>query len=441
MQAMIVPSNRLLFWVAMLLPFAVLGALVPTAVGTSVTLLVGLLGVAILDAARGLRRLNGVHVALPALVRLSCERPGEITLRIRNESRKSRRMRIGLPLAESFRSDDDLTVLLPAGARESSCRWHCRPTVRGCFSLDSCYFEMPSPLGFWLARGRAASECELRVYPDLLKERRSLAALFLNRGTFGMHLQRMVGQGREFEHLREYIPGDSYEDIHWKATAKRGRPVTKLHQIERTQEVYVVIDSSRLSARPIRDEPVLERFLTAALVLCLAAERQGDLFGVLAFADKVGRFIRAGGGHGHYNACRDTLYTLQPRIVSPDFEDLCSFVRLNLRRRALLLILTDLSDPALAEGFARNVDMIGRQHLVLVNTILPPGVGPLFAGEPVADPRQLYERLGGQILWNELRELERTLRRRGVELSSITDEKMATHLVTQYLNVKRRQIL
>src|SRR5204863_1117351 len=91
---------------------------------------------------------------------------------------------------------------------------------------------------------------EIRVYPNLLNERKNLAALFLHRGSFGMHAQRQIGKGRDFEKLREYIPGDSYDEVHWKATAKRGRPVTKIFQIERTQEVYVIIDASRLSARP-----------------------------------------------------------------------------------------------------------------------------------------------------------------------------------------------
>jgi len=93
---------------------------------------------------------------------------------------------------------------------------------------------------------------EIRVYPNLHPERRNLAGLFLNRGAFGIHAQRQVGKGRDFEKLREYIPGDSYDEIHWKATAKRGHPVTKVFQVERTQEIVVVIDSSRLSAKSYR---------------------------------------------------------------------------------------------------------------------------------------------------------------------------------------------
>ena len=84
----------------------------------------------------------------------------------------------------------------------------------------------------------------------------------------------------------------------------------------------------------------LERFLTAALVLGLAAEQQGDLFGLVAFSDKIESFVRAKNGKAHYSACRDALYTLQPRIVTPDFEELCTFLRLRLRRRGNLFRTT-----------------------------------------------------------------------------------------------------
>src|SRR6185312_13308872 len=196
------------------------------------------------------------------------------------------------------------------------------------------------------------AQSEIRVYPNLLGERKNLAALFLNRGAFGLHAQRQVGKGRDFEKLREYVPGDGYDEIHWKATARRGKPITKVFQIEKTQEVYVIVDASRLSARKpdenAETNSVLERFVTAALVLGLAAEQQGDLFGLLTFTDKVETFVRAKNGDAHYNTCRDALYTLEPKIVTPDFDELCTFLRLRLRRRALLVFLTALDDPAVA---------------------------------------------------------------------------------------------
>jgi uncharacterized protein (DUF58 family) len=288
-------------------------------------------------------------------------------------------------------------------------------------------------------------QSEIRVYPNLSNDRKNLSALFLNRGQFGLHAQRQVGKGRDFEKLRDYIPGDGYDEIHWKATARRGKPVTKLFQIEKTQEVYVIVDRSRLSARPpgqsIDGASALERFVTAALVLGLAAEQQGDLFGLLAFGDKVEKFVRAKNGQAHYNACREALYTLQPGAVTPDFDELCTFIRLRLRRRALLIFLTALDDPAVSESFVRSLRLIRRQHLILVNMLQPPGVRPLFSNPGVAGLDDIYEELGGHLRWQKLRELQKILRRLGVQFSLLKNERMSAELVSQYLSVKQRQLL
>ena len=283
---------------------------------------------------------------------------------------------------------------------------------------------------------------EVRVYPNLLRERDSAAAIFLNRGVFGIHAQRQIGKARDFEHLREYIVGDNYEDIHWKATAKRGHPVTKIFQIERTQEVYVVIDASRLSARLAPGgSTILERFITAGLVLGMAAEQQGDLFGLITFSDRIENFVRAKSGQTHYNLCRDAIYALQPRQITPDFDELAGFIRLRLRRRALLVFLTSLDDPVLAESFVRDMDLICRQHVILVNMMQTPEIAPMFSGPPAARVDDLYRHLGGHILWHNLRELQKKLQRRGVRFSLIENERLSAQLITQYLSVKQRQVL
>jgi uncharacterized protein (DUF58 family) len=274
-----------------------------------------------------------------------------------------------------------------------------------------------------------------------LAERRNITALFLRRGLFGFRQHRQIGKGREFEKLREYIPGDGVEDVHWKATAKRGQPVTKVFQIERTQEVYVVVDFSRLSARSSAGVPMLERFINASLILCLAAARQNDLFGLITFSNNVQRFVRAKNGKAHYDVCRDAIYTLQPQAVTPDFEDLFTFLRLRLRRRALLVFFTALDDPALAENFVEHVNLLTRQHLVLVNMIQPPEAQPLFVSPEVADLDDVYRRLGGHLVWSELQEIRKRLQRLGAEFSLIAADRLAAEAVNRYLQVKQRQLL
>src|SRR5438128_8161577 len=475
---MMVPQSRLLLWIGVVvLPFAGVAAVAPEAAVLAGLLIAAVVALALLDAALAQTSLEGIRVELPAVVRLSKDRAGFIEVRIQNENQRAKRLRLGLAFPREVHSpEEDLWTMLPAGSAWSRMAWPCTPLKRGNYRLENCYLQAESPWGFWAVRAERPARAEIRVYPNLLTERKGVAALFLNRGGLGAHAQRQVGKGRDFEKLREYVHGDSFDDIHWKATAKRGRPVTKVFQIERTQEVYVIIDSSRLSARvqspnvessvvsrqwsraengarvqpttdhgqrtpdEIRSETtVLERFITAALILGLAAEQQGDLFGLLTFSDKVQKFVRAKSGKAHYAACREAIYALQPQIVTPDFDELCGFVRLRLRRRALLVFLTSLDDPVLAESFVRNLELICRQHLILVSMLQPPGVRPLFSDANVSSLDQVYQQLGGHILWHKLCELEKVLQRRGVRFSLLQNENLSAQLVTQYLNVKQRQ--
>ncbi len=143
------------------------------------------------------------------------------------------------------------------------------------------------------------------------------------------------------------LPGTVTTPFIGKQRAHRGHPITKVFQVERTQEVYVIVDASRLTGRLQNpDEPAqgtrLDRYIAAALLLGLAAEKQGDLFGLLTFSDSILSFVRARNGKEHYNACREALYRLEPQAVSPDFEEVASYIRLRLRRRALLVFMMTL---------------------------------------------------------------------------------------------------
>ena len=445
---MIVPRSRLLFWVAaVILPFSLLAAVVPASAAISLCIIGIFLLLAITDAVGGRQSVVNISVELPAIVRMSKDRGAKVELRILNPDQRPKTLRIALPWPREIKADDEeISADLPENSEWSRVTVPCTPLQRGSYRLESAYIEGGSPFGLWAARRTVPVQSEIRVYPNLLGERKNLAALFLNRGSFGIHAQRQLGKGRDFEKLREYVPGDGYDEIHWKATARRGRPITKVFQIEKTQEVYVIVDASRLSARKPQqasagDSTILERFVTASLILGLAAEQQGDLFGLLTFADKVGGFVRAKNGQAHYSACRDTLYTLQPKITTPDFDELCTFIRLRLRRRALLVFLTALDDPAIAESFVRNMELIRRQHLVLVNMVRPPGVTPAFANPEVADVDDLYRHLGGHLQWQKLRELQKVLQRRGVRFSLLDNERLSTELVSQYISVKQRQLL
>ena len=171
----------------------------------------------------------------------------------------------------------------------------------------------------------------------------------------------------------------------------------KQYRVEHAQEVYAVIDRSRLSARA----GILESYVDAALHLALVAERQGDRFGLVSFSDRARRFVRARSGLDHFRLCRETIYNLRAERVSPDFRDVFTSLQLNLRRRALLIFFTSLDDALLAETSTRG------SH---------GGAPPRGAGERGARPRhaaalrarprgsgRAYRGLAGQMLCHRMR--------------------------------------
>jgi uncharacterized protein (DUF58 family) len=432
---MIVPSPRaLLAATFVILPVATLAGIAPALALPCTAALALCCAAFVADALLSRQRVAAVGASGPALLRLTKDVRADVTLTLENRLAQAMSVRAGLVMPEGVASErlTDSVTLQPG---RSALGWPCTGATRGDHALRDLYVETPSPLGLWLARARLPLECNLRVYPNLRD--RATAALFLRAPNAGMRIHRQVGKGREFERLREYIPGDSFEDIHWKATAHRRSPVVKLYQVEHAQEVYVVVDASRLSAR----EQILEGYVTAALHIALAAERQGDRFGLITFSDRPHRLLRARSGMDHFRLCREAIYNLQARRVSPDFSELFTSIQLNLRRRSLLIVFTSLDDPLLAETFAREVPLVARRHLVLVNAMRTAGMRPLFESGAPPDVESAYHALAGQMLWNKMHELQIALRNRGVRLSVVDPQDVKAQATSAYLEIKRRQLL
>jgi uncharacterized protein (DUF58 family) len=419
---MIAPRNRLILLSAcVVVPLLTAMWIAPSLAVALSAVLVILVAGAVADAVLGARTLAEVAVEFPPGGRWTKDREAKLAIKLEKAPP-------GLQVSADF-PKEILWRDLQAG------EFSCTPQKRGDYQLTQCYLECPSPLQLWSIRSIRPIRTLIRVYPNLRHDK--AAAAFLRRSLGGMHLQRQLGKGREFEKLRDYAPGDSFDEIHWKATARRGHPISKQFQIERTQEVYVVIDSSRLTARG----EALEQFVTAALVLAIAADRQGDHFGLITFSDKVEQFVRARSGMSHFLACRNAIYDLQPRPVSPSFEEVFSFIQTRLQRRALLIFLTALDDPLLSETFSHHCGVVARRHLVIVATAQQGAAQPLFAGDLPADTDEVYQRLASHLAFRDRLELKKKIERQGLKFAVLRPGSISADLAALYLSVKRSQAL
>jgi uncharacterized protein (DUF58 family) len=450
MNALVPHPKLLLFAALVVVPCLTLAVSVPSLQTPTVVLLIVFVLLVALDATSAHESIRDLAVSMPETVRMSVDRDESLSMTVSGNSGPSRRsIRIGLPVpVDALRLFEEIQTVRLSEADSHRVPWSCHALARGRHMLSACCLEGQSRMGLWLGRRQLPLSTEVRVYPNINNERKPMAAFFLRREGLGAHAQRQVGKGRDFEKLREYVPGDGYDEIHWKATAKRGSPITKVFQVERTQEVYIAIDSSRLSARQsvtgggaTYGDPALDRYITAALVMAMVTQRMGDMFGLITFSDKVHTLLRARGGRDHFNACREALYELQPDRVSPDFQELATTLRLRLRRRALIIFLTALDDPILAESFAESMTLINRQHLILVNVMPPNGTAQVFSNPAVDDAGDVYSALAGHLRWHDLQALQGRLHRQGVPLHVVDDARLCPQLVSQYMTVKARQQL
>jgi uncharacterized protein (DUF58 family) len=432
---MIVPAPRLLIVTACVVaPCLAVAVFAPPTAPAMLAVVAVAAMLAGFDAHRGRQRARGLELGVPESVRWTQSRPARLTATLANRDPQPQKLRLAAVFPSEIACSNALQeVSVPAGS--ASIHWQCIPERRGNFTLHAVEWEQSSPARLWEIRTAVRPNCELRVYPGL-HDRRT-RALLLRQPMEGLHLRRQVGKGREFERLREYAPGDAYDDIAWKATARRGHPIVAVTQVERTQQVYVAIDTSRLAA----GAGALDAYVEASLHLSIACQRYGDQFGLLAFSDRVRRFVRAGAGARHFGALREALYTLGPSRVAPDFAEAFAFVQRMLRRRALIVFLTFLDDPALAEEFVRDAAVISGRHLVLVHVPASEQVRPAFAGPAPESEQALYERLAGQILFSNLRQTGRSLERLGARFRILDRALLLDQVVESYVEIKRRQLL
>ena len=447
---MLYPSKQLVLVASMvLLGSSLVYALVPGIESVLLLLAIGFVLFVVLDANRSFGLLGTVDAIVPARFSLSVGRQADYTVQLLFSQPSERRYRIAIDFPDTVHSDTkEFSARAESDSEKMLLSVSCSGVKRGLRQLESVHLGTRSKSGFWELKKAVTVSSSIQVYPNILLEQKRLSALFVRRGVLGSHATRLLGKGRDFEKLREYVPGDGFEDIHWKATAKRNKPITKVFQVERTQEIYIVIDASRLSGRDCSGgsssslrTTFLERNLTVGLMLATVAERMGDHFGFFAYSDRVDRFLRASSGRHHFDACRDVLYRIEPSTHTPDFRELLTSIRLRLRHRSLIIMLVALDDALLQESFLENIDVLRRQHLVVVVSVRPSRVRPLFENGDVKEADEIFDELNGHEQWRQLNRLQRQLKSRGVDFLLPSDDEFGPSIVNQYIDIKRRQRL
>ena len=253
----------------------------------------------------------------------------------------------------------------------------------------------------------------------------------------GLHATRVLGGGSEFERLRDYVPDDEYRRINWKATARRGKPISAEFQTERSQNLVALLDVGRMMRSPVGDVEKLDCAINAVLLLAYVATGKGDRVGMLAFADRPLVWLAPRSGRGQFYRMLETLYAVQAQRVEPDYAAALSYFSVQQQKRCLAVLFTDLTGSVGMDALVAQMARLGRTHLPLLVTVADPAVQELVE-QRVHDSRSLYERTAAEQALDERALAVERLRSNGVSTLDVPADELSVAVINRYLELKAR---
>jgi len=430
----LLPSRRLLALAALLLAAGVVVAVDP-GLQPFWAPLAAVLGIAAaLDAGAAARLpVPGVTRRLPSSLALGV--PVEVSVRVGNASARALRIDIFDHHPPSFAGEGlpQRLALEPGEWREV--RYQVRPLARGEVRFRLAELRIDSPLGLWQVSRRSGEETSARVFPNF----RALAGYTLlatdNRlSQIGVLQVRRRGEGMEFHQLREYRQGDPQRAIDWKATSRTGKLISREYEDEKDQRVLLVIDCGRRMSAKDDELSHFDHALNAALLLAHVALRQGDAVGVMTMGG-ASRFAAPRKSVAALNTILNHLYDIEPTASMPDYLLAARDVMLRQRRRALVILLTNLRDED-DDTLLPALRLLRTRHLVVLASLREAIIGRALSARVDSFDRAVTHAAAADYL--ALR--ERSFRRIGAAGAICLDvepDKLPISLVNRYLELKR----
>ncbi|MBC7910882.1 MAG: DUF58 domain-containing protein [Pyrinomonadaceae bacterium] len=316
-----------------------------------------------------------------------------------------------------------------------------KPPKRGRFEFGQIAVRYLSRLGLVWREARVGSAVAVKVYPNMRRAREAELKALGARSLVAAHRRSSWrGEGREFESLRDYVRGDELRHISWSATARRGKLVTRQYQIERDQTILIALDAGRLMTARIEQETKLDSAVHATLALMSAAARGGDNAGIVVFGRRIKSYLPPKRGGEHMDAALEALHAVEPEMIEPSYARAFEFIAANCKRRALVIVLTDLVDEEGSRDLLTSLKILRPRHLPLVVTIADRDLKAAVRDVPETVPDLFTQSVAEEIIHQREAALRLVEAQGGLALD-VTAAALAPALLETYIRVKERGLL
>lgn len=319
--------------------------------------------------------------------------------------------------------------------------YHLRPVKRGNYHFGNIKVFAQSSLGL-LSRSHSLAEPKtIAVYPSFVQMHQyELLAMSHHLQAFGVKKIRRIGNNMEFEQIKNYVNGDDYRKVNWKATARKGELMINQFQNERSQPVYSVIDKGRLMQMPFNGLSLLDYAINASLVISKLALKKGDKAGIITFQHKLNAILQASDRDIQMHLILEHLYKQKTAFKESNFGALYGGIKRKISQRSLMLLYTNFESMSGLNRQLPHLRQISKYHL-LVCIIFENTEVAAFSEQPAEHVEEVYTKGIAEQMLYEKRLIAKTLRAHGIYCVITSPQALNVNTINQYLELKSRGLI
>ena len=316
-----------------------------------------------------------------------------------------------------------------------------RPTERGEFDFGKVQIYLRSPIGLVERKFSAPLNKTMKVFPSVIQMKHfELTAFSRTANISGVKKIRRIGHSYEFEQIKNYVTGDDYRSINWKATSRHNQLMVNQYEDERSQHVYCIIDKSRSMKMPFNGLTLMDHAINTALVISNIALKKYDKAGLVTFSDRIGAVLQAERSKVQMKRILETLYNEKERPFEANYELLYNGMTNISKTRSLLFLFTNFESILSIDRVLPILRRLNKKHLLVVvffeNTEITD-----FSEQPAKDLKQIFLKVTAQGMVHEKVQIVQMLRQFGIQTLLTKPDELSLNTVNKYLELKSRGLI
>ncbi|REE24565.1 uncharacterized protein (DUF58 family) [Winogradskyella pacifica] len=316
-----------------------------------------------------------------------------------------------------------------------------RPVDRGEYYFGHLNIFVSSVLKIIKRKYKFQNQQMVMVYPSIIQmQKYDFLAISNSLTEFGLKKIRRIGNTSEFEQIKDYIPGDDFRTVNWKATAKRGQLMVNQYQDEKSQPIYSIIDTGRIMKMPFNGLKLLDYAINSTLAFSNVALKKHDKVGMISFSKKIESFLPAIQKITYLNRILENLYNIDTQFNDSDFGLLYAQLKRKVTHRSLLLLYTNFEHISALKRQMPYLQAISKKHMLVVvlfeNTELD-----TILNENAEDLQSIYHKTIAEKFAFEKRLMVKELQKHGIQSILTAPENLTINTINKYLEIKARGLL